>query len=441
MVVLALLLGACATTDAESLSTSTTAIAPSTTIDNDLVGQPAGRALLAYLYQLAIADAGCDPPRDLSLVEPIGVAGLGVGVNEVFDALHDVGGTCADPSAWTRAMTALVSAIDDLDRLARQDGGDPPHRYESLPSTDDPVELGPFVVRSIERLHHTLLGRHPIGASRMWFSSQHLGLSAHLRQAAVDGSVPDAVVVGSSVGYRGIDADALGDALETTVLNASMVGASVAAVHEWLAELRRFGAGTEHIIWAINTHELHECTSPARFTDPSSMRDIVFGPIAATAPGDRLDWVLGPAGAPVSDRSPIGDDWLRRFADNDPALYETDPNVLARHRTELERYRAPEVCVSELESVVSAVETAVAAGARVTIVAMPIHDEVIDAHPDGVDGHTAALTSLAGLVGPSAEIIDYTDGWGDELFVDLFHLGALGRAELSAELAVALRGG
>jgi len=434
---LALVLGACSA--GEAATPPATTISSVSTSGNDLVGQPLGRTLLAYLDQLIMVDAACDPPPELPIAEPIADIALAGAVSAVFEAIDDARGSCDDPVAWTEAMSAVITAIDDLDRQARHGGDEAPHRYEGLPSTHDPVELGPFAVRALERLRHTLLARHPVGASSLWFSSQHLGLTSELRRSATDGAPPAVVVVGSSVGYRGIDTDVLGDALDTTVFNAGMVGASIAVVHEWLDELRAFGAGGEHVIWAMNTHELHECTGTGRMTKPSLMRDTAFEPLADGG-GDRLDWIIGPVGVPVSASSPIGDDWLTRFADNDAALTETDPSVLARHRTELTRYRAPELCDSEMAYLATAVEEAARAGARVTIVSMPMHSDVTDAHPDGAAGHADALAELAELVGPSVEIIDYTDSLPDERFVDLFHVDARGRAEVTSELAMAVDG-
>ena len=167
LAVVALLLAACSTSGVDSSPTPSTTVGPTPTVQDELVGQPGGSLLLEYLYDVVIAQAACEPAPHRSLGESLTSTELTIAVDDVFDAVDAAAGTCADPAAWTAAMRVLIGALDDLDRLAPQSSSGPPHQYESLPLTDEPVALGPFVTRAVDRLHHTLTEAPPVGASNL----------------------------------------------------------------------------------------------------------------------------------------------------------------------------------------------------------------------------------------------------------------------------------
>ncbi|MDH3704938.1 MAG: hypothetical protein OES57_02660 [Acidimicrobiia bacterium] len=402
-----------------------------------LVGEPAGRLLAEVLDQLIVTDAGCagipatarDADVDAAVVDELG---------HLLDAIEATSAACDDPDSWTDAMGEVTRRVDDLDRAVRATYAAAPAQYESFPASGSPVEVAPFVVRALERLRHSLTDGPPMTASKVWFSSQHMGFTSELRAKDAAGEPPPAVVVGSSIGYRGLDADELARALGTPVYNAGLVGASAPIVSEWVGELRGLGAGADDVIWAINSHELHACKGPERFRDAAVSRLDAFDHVASQSDADRLDWILGPASAPVSPASPTGADWLSRFGAHDPALDETDADVLARHRAQLERYATPVVCPAELDALADTVASLSERGTDVHVVVMPVHREIIDAHPDGRAGHRAAIEAVVDRVSEQAQVIDLSETAVDDMMVDLVHPDRQGRAAISDRLAAAI---
>lgn len=418
--------------DGVRATTPTSTAPPATAIQTeDLVGQPQGRVLLEVLYRLVVAEGGCG---DREVEAPEAEGAFAPQLDAVFDALTELATVCDDPAGWSASMVPVIDRLGELDAALREAEGLSAQQSEELPATDRPVDLGPSAVRAVERLHLTLRDSNEVDASDLWFSSQHLGLTSTFREVVASGSLPGTVVVGSSIVYRGVDETALGEG----AVNAAMTGAGPQVTAGWVDELGLLGLGDAHLVWATSSHELHVCDLPGRIRDPRELRTNAFAPLADSGEITRLDWVLGPVGTPVSSRSPIGAHWLEAYDGVDPAFDATDPERVATQRGRLDAYDEPEVCSGNVDAIVRATTDARAAGARVSVVAMPIGAEVIEAHPDGAAGHAAALDQLFSRLDPGVEVHDLSTPPPDDHFVDLVHLSRTGRAELSAALAAAL---
>lgn len=266
---------------------------------------------------------------------------------------------------------------------------------------------------------------------------------------AMHGEELDLVFAGTSQTYYGVDADAVGDALGLSAYNAGIPAGVPLLQERWLEETVLGHVSTDTVVWGlsvIDVNDNRDLSVVSSYDEAYATRRGRLAELdrrAARWSGlvrhrrqltDPEIWRAALVGDDVlaASRAILRDDGMRVGADN-------------RMPTDRERRRVASDVVGDftvgeamLDSMRATVESLVEQGIEVVLTWLPVPERLLELLPSPSleDEARRAVVDLADDLG--VPILDLSNGFGDEEFVDFTHLGPDGAEHLSHELTRSL---
>ena len=279
--------------------------------------------------------------------------------------------------------------------------------------------------------------------SDFWYATDQIG---HLVDTTLilETEPIDVLLMGPSTVKRGIDPVQLQEATGQTVYNAAVGALAPDLQLSWYRELRASGVEPSTVVIGLNTWiEFLECESPQkdRVEETDERRARAFGDLVALTAfpaGERLvggnpptysgrallnhreTWLPGTGG-----RLELSDGYEQEVADTQADTYRSLP------------YDG--LCPDRLDRIAALADEIAADGSEVVFLVLPTSDAVVSFHPDGRAGHDLVLDEYRAIAEDSgAQFVDASDLVDEDLYVDLTHVGNVGRVLITDALVPAL---
>ncbi|MFP5489508.1 MAG: hypothetical protein ACLGHQ_14535 [Acidimicrobiia bacterium] len=414
-----------------------------------------------------LTDAPPDPHAEVADL-PAGPARNGLGA--ALRAAEQLAQGCHDLDRWTELATATADGLRTVATVVADESGSVPElaawigspgaytvlgrivddavvRTCAEPGAPDPRPAAGRLAGAIDDLSATLDVVTNLGiAGEFWFQSDQVGHTVELLELGADrvGDI-DVVLLGPSTVKRGLDARLLGDATGRPSYNAAVGALAFDLQASWYEALRDLGVAPTTVVVGLNPWiEFEACPEPqrSRVLAADERRTGAFasvGDMAAIEPATRFTGVTEPAG-PATYSSALLDNYRANWmaagggastVDDTPA-----PEVEALQVEQFLAQPLTELCPERLDRTEQLLRRIATDVDELVVVALPTSERMIGLHPDGGTAHDAVVERYRTMTERAGgRFLDRTDAAPDEWFVDLTHLGASGRAELTAELA------
>lgn len=413
---------------------------------------------------------GLDPHAEVATL-PAGSARDGLGA--ALRAAEQLGGDCHAPARWAELATSTADGLTEVaTTVAEQADSDPaigdwigtPGAYAVLDrivtdatgSTCEPDEIGfgtdPAAVASagrlaggIDDLSAVLDVVDNLGiAGEFWYHSDEVGHTIDLLES--DASTIDVLVIGPSTVKRGIDTGELSRRTGRRAYNAAVGALAVDLQRSWYESIRALGVEPETVVVGLNTWiEMEACPDPqrSRMLATDARRLAAFAAVDGVAPLDPARRLAGGDEPTYSSRllATFRAQWRPGGEGLDTVTDTDEPDVRALQTEQFLAQPVTELCPARLERTQQLLARIAADVPELVVVVLPTSDEMAALHPDGRPAHDSIVERYEAMTAAvGGRFVDRSDAAPDDRFVDLTHLGATGRAELTADLAVELGG-
>lgn len=357
---------------------------------------------------------------------------------------------CGDADAWRSEMAVASTAVDQLavvvgalDADSDWAAGDGPQvlidvlvvelltqpACASLPHASEEATQA-SIGQAVTSLHRVAVVFDTTGSQMggpFWFRTSQIGHLRSIRDLLAAGESVDILAVGSSTVRRGFNTETLTAVTGSTAFNAGVEALDPTVMGPWIRDLTDAGVDPGTIMIGFTSFE-----SLTRCND--GRRNIMSAALDARASTARLG--LDVRSIPVDPDDPYVAVYERQHVSlgTTTKWIGTDP---ARVQSQTAGYRdgfGTEVCADAIQSFATVTEAILESfpGARVIVVDMPLHPEMIAAHPAGqaiFDEASAEGRAIA--EGLDIEYLDARDLLAPAEFGDATHANEAGRQLLT----------
>jgi len=299
-------------------------------------------------------------------------------------------------------------------------------------------------------------GRSQLDEPEVWPTPELQKKFAQIEQRAEGGRQPEIVLVGDSMMDAGGDPAALAGAVPgTTVYNAAIAGETLPVVADWTTRIVQPRLEPKVVVIGFSSNELNPSVlAPETGLGAYRSSRVVRAAEGRGSPVDRADAFLREHSMLYRYRSSLRRPFSDQVADPDvfdPDLTPDGQGLAFTNLGYLEKDGAAQA-QAVIQGVIAAlagftvglenvtilqemIRTIRVRGARVLLVAMPVTDDLIAAHPKGEADYAKAMEAFAGAAGRSGATFVQPGIWPSPLFADPVHLNGVGAAQLTAYLA------
>ncbi len=282
-------------------------------------------------------------------------------------------------------------------------------------------------------------------ASDFWYATDQLG---HLIDTArvLETQPIDILLMGASTVKRGIDPVQLESEVGRTVYNAAVGAMAPDLQLRWYRDLRQSGLRPDTVVIGLNTWiEFLPCESPQkdRAEETGDRRAAAFSGIEALAAESGATRLIGGTSLSYEGRALTAHraTWIPNTGGRLELSDEFEQEVADTQADQFRSLTYGALCPDRLDRIASLSAEIVADGSDVVFVVLPTSDAVVDFHPDGRLGHDEVLAQYRTIAETTgARLLDASDLVDEALYVDLTHVGNMGRALVTDALVPAVGG-
>lgn len=359
---------------------------------------------------------------------------------------------CSDADAWRASMTDTLVALDGLtaslsqvepsdewigsaesavfmDAIALEVLGQPtcsdlPHRAEA-----QTLSIFGRAVAALNELSISAAGNNN-GGGPLWFRTDQAGHANALRDLVDSGEQIEMLTIGSSTVKRGFDTSELTEQTGLSAFNVGVAALSPEVAGPWMSDVFELGVRPSTIVVGFTAVEIMTPCNDGRRDETqrslsirAALARLGIDALTLPIPGDD-PFLVAYEGQYESRGTTVSGDGL-------------NADRVAEGRERFERSLRDEPCderTSAFAELLDGIRETLPE-ARIIVVDMPLHPEMVLAHPNAPNGFDIASANAQETAAEfDAEYLDAQELLPAEEFGDILHANSVGRARLTERL-------